>query len=71
MFVTISLIFSGKSRSLPDPLQKALALPIRQGWKILTVTNPLAYYDTDGITTVKNFVHAPERKSSNAIIYFI
>jgi hypothetical protein len=41
-----------------SPLGKAPALSenIRLRWKWLTVTNNLAYYDTDLITTVKCFI---------------
>ncbi len=35
-------------------LQASLA-NIRHGWKLLTVTNTLAYYKTETITTVKSF----------------
>jgi hypothetical protein len=49
-----SLIFAGKASK---PTFKALALPanIRLGWKYLTVTNTLAYYGTELITTIKSF----------------
>ncbi len=34
----------------------ALNINIRQGWKLLKVTNAVAYYVTELITTVKCFI---------------
>jgi hypothetical protein len=50
---------SGKAGALP-PL---LPLPsnIRLAWKLLTVSNTLAYYNTKLFTTVKSFIsQAPD-----------
>jgi len=48
-------------KGLPsDRLQPCLQI-LKQGWKGMTVTNTLAYYDTVTITAVKSFiVQAPE-----------
>jgi hypothetical protein len=59
-----SLIFVGKSWSLPllvgscDGSTQALALSanIGLGWKLVTVTNTLAYHGTELNTPVKSFI---------------
>ncbi len=55
MFATVypSLIFESKAGSSPSK-SRLLYLPknIRVEWMWLTLTNTLAYYDTDNITPV-------------------
>jgi hypothetical protein len=58
-----SLIFAGAYMSgacygLHSNCRRLLALPanIRLEWRLLTVTNTLAYYDLDLITTISDFI---------------
>jgi hypothetical protein len=52
-FLVTTKLFSGyKSLSFGQ----ALALPLRVGWKLLTATNTLFYYDMKVFIAVKSFV---------------
>ncbi len=76
MFVTIrhaypSLIFAGEVRSLPlecwPPIGSFMFENIRQGWKGLTVTNTLAYYEVELITPRKT-IHSISRRTFRGTI---